>query len=295
MRKRGSIHERVLQLIGAQAILLSAALAWADVGPQTATNHVQDVKVHATDAESGATEIDVLGTSSPVFNVRVENGGRRLVVDISNSDIVGVKEAVTTTVGVVGGVLTQAFKTESGQMTRLSINLNKQAAYRVRADGTSLKISLTPAATTAPAPAPAKDEVSQPSGPALLDIRYERAKAPCSLGCDRIVIATTEVPPYSLSTSQSGRLRLELKRMQLAKPLSKTLDVSQGKGAVKSVTAFYDDKAAATFVEIDKGGDSGQGTISVDGKNLVWSFDSVLAKSAPKAPARKSVTVARES
>lgn len=291
MRKRGSIHKRVLQLIGAQAILLSATFAWADAEP----NHVRDVKVRTTDVESGAAEIEVVGTSAPTFNVRVENGGKRLVVDISNSDVVGVKEAITNAAGVVGGVMTQAFKTDAGRMTRLSINLNKNAAYRVRAEGTSLKVTLTPAATTAPAAGAAKEVDAQVAGSELVDVRYERAKAPCTSGCDRIVISTTEMPAYSLSTSPSGRVRLELKKTTLARPLAKTLDVSQGKGVVKSVTTFFDEKSETTFVEIDKGAESSsQGTVSVDGKDIVWSFDGALAKNAPKPNVRKSVTVARE-
>jgi type IV pilus assembly protein PilQ len=295
----------VLQLIGAQTIVLSATLAWADA-PQATPNHVRDVKVRTTDAQSGAAEIEVVGTSAPVFNVRIENGGKRLVVDISNADVVGVKEAITNAVGVVGGVMTQAFKTEAGQMTRLSINLNKQAAYRVRGEGTSLKVMLTPAATTAPAAGTAKEEAAASSaGSELVDVRYERAKDPCKSGCDRVVIQTTDVPAYSLSTSGSGRVRLELKKTLLAKPLAKTLDVSHGNGAIKSVTTSYDDKSEATYVEIDLARDGGQGphvpvgtgqsgTVSVDGKNIVWSFDSALAKAAPKAPVRRSVTVARE-
>ncbi|MBX3259612.1 MAG: type IV pilus secretin PilQ [Labilithrix sp.] len=290
MRKRGSIQKRVLQLIGAQAILLSTTLASADVTP----NHVQDVRVRTTDAEADSAEIEVVGTEAPTFNVRVENGGKRLVVDISNSDLVGVKPAITNAVGVVGGVMTQAFKTEAGRMTRLSINLTRQAAYRVRPEGTSLKVTLTPAATTAPASA-RSDAEPRAGGSELVDVRYERAKTPCSTGCDRIVISTSEMPAYALSTSASGRVRLELKKTTLAKPLARTLDVSQGKGAIKSVTTFYDDKAGATVVEIDKGADgSSQGTVSVDGKDLVWSFDSALAKTGPKPAARRSVTVARE-
>jgi type IV pilus assembly protein PilQ len=289
----------VLQLMSVQAILLGATLAFADHA-DAAPNHVRDVKVRAMDAQSGAAEIEVIGTTAPTFNVRVENGGKRLIVDISNADVVGVKEAITNAVGVVGGVMTQAFKTDAGQMTRLSINLSKTAAYRVRAEGTSLKVMLTPAATTAPATGPAKDAEDGPKtagvGSELVDVRYERAKAPCSSGCDRIIIATTDMPAYSLATSPSGRVRLELKKTMLAKPLAKTLDVSQGKGVIKSVTTSYDEKAEATFVEIDLANEGAKpaGTVSVDGKNIVWSFDGAQAKSAPKQAVRKSVTVARE-
>src|SRR3954471_8323326 len=129
-RMRGLLHKRVLSVLGASAVVLSATLSWADGTP----NHVRDVKIRQADASSGATEIEVVGTTAPVFNVRVEGGGKRLLVDISNADAEGLKDALSTQVGVVGGVLTQAFKTEQGTMTRLSVSLVKPATYRVRAE-----------------------------------------------------------------------------------------------------------------------------------------------------------------
>jgi type IV pilus assembly protein PilQ len=285
------LNKRVFQLIGAQAILLSASPSFADASPQATANHVRDVKVRTIDAQ-GAAEIEVVGTSAPVYNMRVEGGGRRLVMDISNADVAGVKEAITNTVGVVGGIMTQAFKTDAGQMTRLSISLLKHASYRVRAEGNTLKVILTPAATTGPAAGavPTSIEAAKGQEPELVDVRYERAKAPCSTGCDRVVVSTTDVPAYSLSTAPNGRVRLELKKTHLSRALTKTLDVSQGQGVIRSVTAFYDEKTDATFVEIDRDASVGQGIISVEGKDIVWSFDGRVAKPG----ARKSVTVARE-
>src|ERR1700733_7444256 len=96
--KRGLLHKRVLSVLGASAVVLSATLSWADGTP----NHVRDVKIRATDASTGATEIEIIGSTAPVFNVRVESGGKRLLVDIENADVVGVKEALTSQVGVVG-------------------------------------------------------------------------------------------------------------------------------------------------------------------------------------------------
>jgi type IV pilus assembly protein PilQ len=292
MRKRGSFHKRVLQLIGAHAIVLTHALSWAQSAEQAASNHVRDVKVRSADPSSGLTEIEIVGTAAPVYAIRVENAGKRLVLDLQGADVAGAKEAITSAVGLVGGLMTQAFTTQAGRMTRLSINLSKTASYRVRVDGTSLLIMLTPSAKTEPA----EGSVSTPSsnaGPELVDVRYERSKSPCSSGCDRIVIATSTLPAYSLSTTPGGRVRLELKKTSLARPLARTVDVSQGKGAVRSVSAFHDDKLDATFVEIDKGDSIGEGAISVEGKSIVWSFDA-KPKGAQLAGSRKSVTVARE-
>ena len=81
---------RLLQLVGAQAILLAATPSWAD-GAALQTNHVSDVKVHVADAKTGAAEIEVQGSAAPIFNMRVENAGKRLVVDITGADVVGAK------------------------------------------------------------------------------------------------------------------------------------------------------------------------------------------------------------
>jgi type IV pilus assembly protein PilQ len=289
----GLLHKRVLSLLGAQAVVLSATLAWAD---GTTPNHVRDVKIRATDASTGATEIEVVGTTAPVFNVRVESGGKRLLVDISNADVVGVKEALTSQVGVVGGVLTQGFKTETGNMTRLSVSLLKQATYRVRADGTSLKVSLTPAAVTGAASAA---DVKAAGGDApqaavsateLSDVKFEKGKA----GADRVLITTTAVPAYSVGTTPGGRVRLELKKTQLPKSLAKTMDLQAQHSPLKSVSTFYDSSSESTIIEIDREG-MAQGSIAVDGTSIIWSFDAPkLGATGAKAPSRKSVTVARE-
>lgn len=291
-RMRRSIHKTVLSMLAAQAVVLSATLAHAE-----AANHVTDVKVRATDAQTGATEVEVVGTAAPVYNLRVESGGKKLLLDISNADVTGVREALTTAVGVVAGVATQAFKTGAGQMTRLTVSLTNNASYRVKAEGSSLKLVLVPGPKTAPATGPAPEEEAPPAIPTstLKDVRFERAAQGCVSACDRVVIATSAVPAYSLSTTPYGRVRLELKKTKLEEHLAKTLDVTQYKGPLKSVTASYDEKSDATTVEIDREGLS-NGTIAVDGNAIVWSFDGPAKVPSPiaKPSARKTVTVARE-
>lgn len=289
-RMRGLLHKRVLSVLGAQAVVLSATLSWADGTP----NHVRDVKIRSTDT-AGATEIEVVGTTAPVFNVRVESGGKRLLVDISNADVVGAKEAITAPVGVVGGVLTQGFKTDAGTMTRLSVSLVKQATYRVRAEGTTLKVMLTPSAVTGAAGAadvkPTADAsaVEAPSSE-LADVRFEKGKA----GADRVLITTTAVPAYSLGTTPGGRVRLELKKTQLPKALARTMDLAAQHSPLKTVSTFYDASSESTIIEIDREG-MAQGSIAVDGKSIIWAFDAPkMGATGAKAPSRKSVTVARE-
>src|SRR5690349_7097702 len=101
--KKSRRTKTLAAVLGASFVLLSCSLASAGTGP----NHVRDVKVRAAEGIPGGTEIEIVGTGAPVYNVRVAEGGRRLYVDLTNADVVGAPEAITTPVGVVGGVLTQ--------------------------------------------------------------------------------------------------------------------------------------------------------------------------------------------
>jgi type IV pilus assembly protein PilQ len=292
----------------AASVLLPASIAWAEA----ASNHVRDVRVHADDTVPGGTRIEVVGTMAPTYNVRVAEGGRRLFVDVSDADVAGAPPAITQAVGVVGGILTQAYPTATGFMTRLTVSLQREATYRVVPDGTTLNVIISPRAS-ADTPTGALPNAPQAARVAVRDVRFERAPAAtegCAPnGCDRVLIDLSSVPSYSLSTSPSGRLRLELRGTTLPPALARTLDVSAYRGALKSIGASEDAKLGMTVLEIDRGSDV-SGTVSVEGGLLVWSFpvSNPVTVAAPIAqihidgseassdngPVRRVTTVARE-
>ena len=304
------------------AALFTGQVAWAaDAGP----NHVRDVKVVPADGVPGGADIQIVGTSTPTYNVRVAEGGKRLYVDLSNSDVIGAPAALTDAVGVVGGVLTQAFKTEAGSIARLNVSLAKNATFRVKVEGNTLHVILSPAGangTTGVAPTSTPTTPTPPTTPAtqttmpagagahVKDVRFERSPASiagCSpFGCDRVVIALSSIPAYALVPAGAGKMRLELKSTAVTDALSRTLDVAAYKGVLKSVSSFADVASGSTIIEIERTDDA-RGTLFVEGANLVWSF--ALPKGAPavaKAPAphgdvgrdggpvRRTITVARE-
>ena len=257
----------------ATSVLLCAPAAQAE----TATNHVRDVRVHLSDG--GGAEIEIVGTGAPTYNVRVADGGRRLIVDLSDSDVAGAPAAITTPVGLVGGVLTQGYDTPTGHMTRLSISLVRTATYRVVPQGTSLRVLLTgsgPAqpAGTPPAPGPAATPPSTATA-LVKDVRFVRASSAvtgCSpYGCDRVVVDLGAIPAYSLSISAGGKPRLELKSTALPETYARTLDVSAFQGALKTITASHDDNSGSTILELDRLSEVA-GTVEVAGGQLVWSF-----------------------
>ena len=60
-----------------------------------------------TTRRPGAARIEIVGTGPANYNVRVADGGRRLLIDLTDSDVAGAPAAITSGAGVVGGVLTQ--------------------------------------------------------------------------------------------------------------------------------------------------------------------------------------------
>src|ERR1700722_15279943 len=329
MRGAKTLLNASLALLAGMGVVVSAGSAAADAPAPAATaspspavpvanNHVRDVQVHAADGGAGGTEIEIVGTGAPTYNVRGADGGRRLLVDLADTDVAGAPAAITTPVGVVGGVLTQGFDTNVGHMTRLSISLLRAASYRVIPQGTSLRVALTPSgasekATAAAGPAP----TPTPSPPTALvrDVRFERAPsavAGCAPdGCDRVVVDLGSIPAYSLVPGVGGALKLLLRQTALPETLARTLDVTRYEGALRSITASYDKATGTTTLELARAGEA-PGPVSVDGGNLIWSFPtprtngrqpSPIAQihldgrtvSRDGGPARPTVTVARES
>jgi type IV pilus assembly protein PilQ len=305
MRGSKKMRTKKIGALTAIAVVLSATISWADGAP----NHVRDVKVHPAPAgqpgltrqtplaSPGATEIEVIGTGTPSFTVRVTEGGRKLIVDLANADVIGAPEAITKQEGSVAGILTQAFKGDAGQSARLTISLANQASYRLKADGATLRILLSPAEATAaasagigdPLPAPAKVAPASLTGASLEDVRFERKGDK-----DRVVVALSAIPTYETAPGEEGRVRLELRGTKLAAPaLARALDVTSFKGSIRSVATFADERTGVAIVEIDRAGDQ-QGTLGVEGKNVVWTFDKPAASPPAKVRGSHSTTLQAE-
>jgi type IV pilus assembly protein PilQ len=257
--------------------LAASAVASASVASAAGEhNHVKDVRIAPDDAVPDGAKIDITGADALTYSVRVADGGTRILIDLSDTDVTGAPAAITKSVGVVGGVLTQSFPTATGSMTRVTVNLLKGATYRVVPEGANLQVLVTPSGApgkgAGPTPSPAQPLL--PSA-AVRDVRFERsaATAPgCApFGCDRVAVDLGSIPAYSLGTAPDGNLRLELKATSLPESLARTLDVSAYRGPLKRVTASYDATTATTTLEIDRSSDA-PGTVSVEGGLLVWSF-----------------------
>jgi type IV pilus assembly protein PilQ len=303
MRGFNKMRTKTIGVLSTIAIVLSATVASAS-GPDSAPNHLRDVKIHADALVPGGTEIEVVGSGPPTFSVRVADGGTKLIVDLANADVMGAPEAITKGEGVVGTVLTQGFRTDAGTQARLVVSLAKQASYRLKADGNTLRLTLAPSEVTTSAatvdaplpvdPAKAAAAAATTTAPAAIEaVRFERKG-----NKDRVVVAMNAIPAYAMTPGPSGRLRLELRSATLATArLAQSLDVSEMRGAVRTVSTFADG-ANGAIVEIDRAGDQ-QGVVTVEGNSLVWSFDRPANSSVAIGPGvvvgrSHSVTVERD-
>ena len=100
--KRGSSHFRSWRRVAAAAAL-ACAVHSGSAAAGGVPNHLREVKVEDT---AHGQEVIAHGTTAATYSARVEAGGKRLLVDIANADMVKPIEAVATASGVVGGVLT---------------------------------------------------------------------------------------------------------------------------------------------------------------------------------------------
>src|SRR5262245_43867304 len=91
---------------------------YAENSKKTLATHIA-----VLEGTEGGAHISIEFTRTPTYTARLEQGGRRLILDVPNADLKGVPPALTNQVGVVGGVMAQTFKTKQGTTTRFLITL----------------------------------------------------------------------------------------------------------------------------------------------------------------------------
>jgi type IV pilus assembly protein PilQ len=80
-------------------------------------NHIESVKVSAHAIPNGGVGSDVVISTSEAarYSARLLDGGKRLLVDISDADVAFADGAISDRTGVVAGVLTQAFRQDGSR------------------------------------------------------------------------------------------------------------------------------------------------------------------------------------
>jgi len=275
---------------------MAGALAWTlaalPPGPARASaiNHVQGVKVSPHPIPGGGVGSDIIVTTSEAarYSARLSDGGKRLLIDISDADVTFADGAIGDRTGVVTGVLTQAFRDPASSVARIAITLAEPATYRIRPQPGGLLISLTPGE-----PDRAGSVASGAAVSRVQDVRFVHTRA-----ADTLTIDCSAVPSFTSSNGPGEKSRIEIRATSLPKELERTLDLSAASTRVRAVSTFKNgDKVV---LEADRAGDVA-GQVVAQGASLVWTFSrptDVPSSETGIAPdggaARKTRTLARE-
>jgi type IV pilus assembly protein PilQ len=231
-------------------------------------NHATTVRL-VRDSEREVVRVVVGFSEIPTFTARLERNGLRLVVDVPNADLKGAPTALTERLGVVGGVMAQAFRADGKSTTRLLVTLLEQAKYTVTVDGSDLVIAL--AKSQADLSAPRRAVSAKPTAPAqaaqVKDIRFEHSDLE-----DRVLIELSEIPEFRQTSSAPGKNQLVLSGTGLGRALTRTLDVSAFGGELSSVSSFVGEKDENSVVIQSEGDKAATAHVSRRGNTLVWSF-----------------------
>src|SRR5690606_31550403 len=120
----------------------------------------------------------------PTYSARLDKAARRLIVELSGVRVGKFEPAWTEARGVVGGVLSQTFESETGPRTRVTISLTREASYSFAVEENRLLVSFSegalgvsknrlPSVETKVRPAEQASETARP--PHLLDVSFSHS------------------------------------------------------------------------------------------------------------------------
>lgn len=293
LRKRVGILRAAMfaMLLGS---LTAGGPAWAE------PLHVKDVRLSAP--REGAAEIVVAATGAPHFSARVAEGGMRLVIDIDGADVAGAPGAIINGNRVVAGVMTQAFQQGGQSTTRVLVQLAHAAEYRIAADASGLRVSLTLADKTGPAGGRGAPGASAPlvnsaaaAGATLNNVRFEHQPTR-----DRVLIELSSVAEYAEVPAGAGRTAIELRNVKLPDALQRKLDTGAFGGPVRMIATYRrNSDPTRVVIEVERTSE-GPAIVTREGTTLVVTFaigpvpSMVSGIGADGGTARKAHTVARE-
>ena len=295
-RYRGRRRLRAGLVTAVSALALSATLTTAPPAAAAgAARHATHIGLTAT-GQHGSARLVVDFTRKPTFTARLERAGRRLIIDVPNADLRGAPGALTHHVGVVGGVMAQAFKTPTSSTTRILVTLLHDAKYSVTVHGNHLVVSLVPGATgVLDRKLPVKPHAANATRTTarVVNVRFGHTSLE-----DKVFVELSSIPHFKRTDEKSNKARLVLTHTQLPKALVRTLDVSAFGGVLDSVSSFNKGHETDQVVLEARASQKAESRITRQGNTLVWSFykpgslpSSVTGVAADGGIARRARTV----
>ncbi|MBN2803496.1 MAG: type IV pilus secretin PilQ [Deltaproteobacteria bacterium] len=134
-RKKASKMVRVLFTVLTVLVAAGGLLA----APAAKTNQIHNIFVNE---EGRTTVITVKGTVRPMYTAFKLSTPKRLVLDLANSKLKGVPALIDQKTGLIRGVAVSEFTSGNVSVSRIMVNFQNDAAYRVKVNGNNLVITL---------------------------------------------------------------------------------------------------------------------------------------------------------
>ncbi len=150
--------------IAAVAALASIYVAlWAPNGAAGvgASNQIRNIRVNE---RGNKTVVTVSGSKRPNFTAFKLSSPRRLVIDVADSQVRGAPSVIDSSTNLISGVAVSEYSAKGSPVSRVMINFKEDAAFRVRAKGNKLVVTLSGSplpATPAAAPQPNQPQTEQ--------------------------------------------------------------------------------------------------------------------------------------
>jgi hypothetical protein len=249
-------------------LLALCLLTFVPSASATESNTAHATKITLDEGQSGTVEVSIDFSRSPTYTARLERNGRRLVLDVPHADLRGAPAALTDSVGVVGGIMAQTFKTKNGKTARFLINLLADAKYGVRVEENRLLVRFEPGGTGVLSSAKKRTKPLQADATtrttSVRDVRFSHDELQ-----DQVVIDVSGRVVYRQQSDGKGRSTLVIQDASLPKALMRTLDVSAFAGSVDSVSTYR--KNGNVVVEVERS-ENVTSDVQQKGNALYWSF-----------------------
>jgi type IV pilus assembly protein PilQ len=249
-------------------LLLASALTFSRPAGAAGPG-ITDVRVTSGDNDLGSVVIELDGPAR--YSARLDLQARRLLIDVQDASLAGAPPAITDGQGVVGGVMTQSFKSGSTTVSRVSITLTKDAQYGIHQDGSRIVVRFAEGALgamseTAADVALARLQKSEGTTEQMTvtDVRFAHEARR-----DVVEIQIDGRARFRIENGSNGRSQLLIRNASIPESLVRTLDVAAFGGDVHAVSSF--DRGRDVVLEVTR---DTKVTSSVErrGNRLVWSF-----------------------
>ncbi len=228
---------------------------------------------------------------SPSFTAHAESGGRRLIIDVPQTRVVGAPATLDGGDGLFGGAVLQTFVSSGAPLTRIIVSFTGDVRHSINVSGNQLVVRAAPrTATTAGAERPhaaaapdaalAAAAESTPSIPERMvgvpaprdtvgayrisDVAFER------LGDEhRLIVKADGRPVAQVRKLSAEKTRLVLAGSILAEERQRVLDVNAFESGVQRITSYR--VPGGTQVDIEHG-PTVQLDLRVQGSELIVRF-----------------------